>query len=204
MAGGLEAPGRSGRRVHLRSRSGRTGRRFGLGSLRLLKLLWTRVRSSSQRRPEQVANHGLTPLPNPPRCATTLFTLGQMLALDKILSGNLNIGCMTCRSGNGHRRREDTFHRRGRVGLGIPLLGSVFPMFRYGGIRSEPTARMADRAVPYDLDDSLPCFAPSTVCWADISLHLSEYLADPFVLAHRSPLGRFAPNGLLIGVECHK
>ena len=45
---------------------------------------------------EQVAKHGFTPLPNPPPVRNDLVALGQMLAFDKILSGNRNIGCMTC------------------------------------------------------------------------------------------------------------
>ena len=43
-----------------------------------------------------VAKHGFQPLPDPPPVRRNLVTLGQALAFDKILSGNRNIGCMTC------------------------------------------------------------------------------------------------------------
>ena len=42
------------------------------------------------------AEHGFKPLPNPPPVRHDLVRLGQVLAFDKILSGNRNIGCMTC------------------------------------------------------------------------------------------------------------
>ncbi len=42
------------------------------------------------------AEHGFAPHPNPPPVRTDLVRLGQALAFDKILSGNRNIGCMTC------------------------------------------------------------------------------------------------------------
>ena len=45
---------------------------------------------------ELVAEHGFEPHPNPPPVRNDLVTLGQALAFDKILSGNRNIGCMTC------------------------------------------------------------------------------------------------------------
>ena len=45
---------------------------------------------------ELVADLGFEPHPNPPPVRNDLVTLGQALAFDKILSGNRNIGCMTC------------------------------------------------------------------------------------------------------------
>ena len=42
------------------------------------------------------ADRGVVPLPQPPRVRPALAKLGQALAFDKILSGNLNISCMTC------------------------------------------------------------------------------------------------------------
>lgn len=45
---------------------------------------------------ELVADLGFEPHPDPPAVRTGLVALGQALAFDKILSGNRNIGCMTC------------------------------------------------------------------------------------------------------------
>lgn len=42
------------------------------------------------------AGRGVTPMPRPPVVRPALSRLGQMLAFDKILSGNRDISCMTC------------------------------------------------------------------------------------------------------------
>src|SRR5687767_3292520 len=42
------------------------------------------------------AGRGVVPLPPPRRVRQPLVHLGQMLAFDKVLSGNRNISCMTC------------------------------------------------------------------------------------------------------------
>ena len=45
---------------------------------------------------ELVAEHGFEPIPTPSAVHGDLVALGQVLAFDKILSGNRNIACMTC------------------------------------------------------------------------------------------------------------
>ena len=44
----------------------------------------------------KAAEHGIEPMPEPPKIKKHLVELGQKLAFDKILSGNKNISCMTC------------------------------------------------------------------------------------------------------------
>ena len=44
----------------------------------------------------RIETHGIEPLPAPPVVTDPMYTLGQYLAFDKVLSGNENVACLTC------------------------------------------------------------------------------------------------------------
>ena len=72
------------------------------------------------------AAHDVTPIPPAPPVSDSIFTLGQALAFDKVLSGNENISCMTC-----HHPTLDSDDNRslslgeGGLGLGDERVGGA-------------------------------------------------------------------------------
>ncbi|MBK8262198.1 MAG: hypothetical protein IPK80_12790 [Nannocystis sp.] len=69
---------------------------------------------------KQVKKHKIEPMPAAPEIRPELVELGQLLAFDKILSGNENISCMTCH--HPLLASDDDLHLsigEGGVGLGV-------------------------------------------------------------------------------------
>lgn len=67
---------------------------------------------------ELAASHGVTPIPPAPHVRKELVELGRALMFDKVLSGNLNISCMTCHPAQ-LGTDDDRHLSRGEGGFGV-------------------------------------------------------------------------------------